>query len=62
MTDHPPEPTRVTITLDISDHNRALLTIWARIRAARLTEELWCNGIGAEVVSIDIDGDTRPSR
>ena len=61
MTDHPPEPIRVAITLDISDHNRDLLFIWAGIRAARLVQELWRNGVGAEVVSIDIDGDTRLS-
>ncbi|HET6664999.1 MAG TPA: hypothetical protein VFG94_12105 [Acidimicrobiales bacterium] len=59
MTNHPPEPIRLAIVLDVNDHNRDLLFIWAGIRAAKLVHELRGHGVGAEVVSIDIDGDTR---
>jgi hypothetical protein len=61
MTNHPPEPIRLAIVLDVNDHNRDLLFIWAGIRAAKLVHELWGHGVGAEVVSIDTDSDTRHS-
>lgn len=49
-------PTRLTIVLDIDDPNPDLLFIWAGLRAAKLVQELWNNGIYADVVSLDIDG------
>lgn len=50
------EPTRVTIILDVDDPNPDLLFIWAGLRAVKLVHELWNNGISADVVSLDIDG------
>lgn len=59
MANHTPEPIRVAIVLDIADHNHDLLLIWAATRAAKLIQDLWRHGIRAEIVSIDINGDTR---
>lgn len=50
------EPTRVTIILDVDDPNPDLIFIWAGLRSVRLVEELWNNGISADVVSLDVDG------
>lgn len=49
-------PTRLTIILAVDDPNRDLLFIWASRRAVKLVEELWNNGISADVVSLDVDG------
>lgn len=56
---HPTEAIRVAITLDVNDHNPDLLFIWAGVHAVKLVQELWGHGVVAELVSIDIDGDTR---
>ncbi|MEW6477762.1 MAG: hypothetical protein AB1679_36415 [Actinomycetota bacterium] len=55
-------PTRLTIVLDVDDPNPDLLFIWAGLRAAKLVDELWNNGIHADVVSLDIDGNCHYSR
>jgi hypothetical protein len=52
----------MTIVCDINDDNPDLLFICAGVRAIALVRELWHRGVSAEVVSIDIDGDTRFSR
>jgi hypothetical protein len=58
---HTTEATRVAIILDIDDTNPDLLFIWAGIRAVKLIDELWRHGITADVVSIDIDGNSHYS-
>jgi hypothetical protein len=50
-------PTRLTIILDVDDPNPDLLFIWAGLRALKFVEELSNNGIAADVVSLDVDGD-----
>ena len=55
-------PTRLTIVLDVDDPNPDLLFIWAGLRAAKLVQELWNNGIYAGVVSLDVDGNCYYSR
>lgn len=52
----PREPIRVTLALDVDDPNPDLLFIWAGAHAVKLVDELWRNGINADIVSIDIDG------
>lgn len=49
-------PTRLTIILNVDDPNPDLLFIWAGLHAAKLVQELSNNGIHADVVSIDVDG------
>lgn len=51
----PVAPTRVEIVID-TDSNPGLLFIWAAARAMRMVEELRRSGIGAELVSLEIDG------
>ena len=54
-------PARLTIILDVDDPNPDLLFIWAGLRALKLVEELWNNGITADVVSLDVNGHCRYS-
>jgi hypothetical protein len=61
MDHHAPDTTRVAIVLDIDDNNPDLLFVWAGIRAVKLVQELSSHGLNADVVSIDIDGDTHNS-
>ena len=56
MNHNPPNPTRLTIVLDVNDPNPDLLLIWTAARTVKLIDELWRNGINADIVSIDIDG------
>jgi hypothetical protein len=56
MNHNQPNPTRLTIVLDVNDPNPDLLLIWTAAHTAKLIDELWRNGINANIVSIDIDG------
>ena len=55
MNHHPPKPTRLTIVLHIDEPDPLLLLLWTAARATQLTDELWNNGINANIANITID-------
>lgn len=50
---------RVELVLEVSEPGLDALYLFARLHAEAMVEELWANGIVAEIVSIGTDGERR---